>query len=134
MAENKTKPTEVPVERFLEQVTPDVRREDGRVLCALMQRISGEPPRMWGPTIVGFGTHHYRYESGREGEICRMGFSPRGGALTLYLPGFDGRDELLSRMGKHKTGKACLYVNKLADVDMAVLEELIARSRAAAPA
>jgi hypothetical protein len=132
--QNKTVATAASVDDFIAAVANETRRKDAKVVLALMQKISGEKPKMWGPTIVGFGTKHYKYESGREGDICLIGFSPRGGSLVLYLDkDFDGADDLVARLGKVKTSMACLYINKLADVDMAVLEELIARSWAHAP-
>lgn len=126
MAEAKTKATGVDVDTFLDAVDPPQRRDDGRVLRALMERVSGQPAAMWGPSIVGFGLYRYRYDSGRTGEMCRIGFSPRKAQLVLYLAGLVGRDDLLARLGKHTTGKGCLYVRKLADVDMAVLEAIVA--------
>ena len=129
MAEIKTRPTEVSVDSFIEAVDNPTRREDARTVCAMMERITGEAPRMWGPSIVGFGSYHYKYDSGHEGTACRLGFSPRKGQLVLYvLTGGEGEAELLSRLGKHKTGKSCLYINKLADVDAGVLEALAARA------
>ena len=97
----------------------------------MMERITGQPAVMWGPTIVGFGTYHYRYDSGHEGDMCRIGFSPRSANLVLYTGGFPEYAALLERLGKHKLSKACLYLNKLADVDLAVLEEIVAKSYAA---
>ena len=129
MAENKTRATDASVDAFLAAVEPEQRRADGRILLDMMTRITGEPPALWGPSIIGFGSEHYRYESGREGDMPRIGFSPRKAQLVLYLAtSLPERDALLARLGKHSTGKSCLYVTKLADVDMAVLEELIARS------
>jgi hypothetical protein len=122
---NKTKVTAQPVSAFLAAVEPAQRREDAQVLCALMQRLSGEPPRMWGPTIVGFGLHRYRYASGREGETLEIGFSPRKPALVLYLHGATRREELLARFGKYSQGKGCIYLKRLSDIDMAVLEDLV---------
>ena len=125
MAETKTKPTEVSVDAFIEAVADPVRREDAKRVCAMMERVTGEPPRMWGPSIIGFGSYHYKYDSGHEGTACRLGFSPRKAEQVLYvLTGEPEQQEQLSRLGKHKTGKSCLYVKKLADVDMAVLEEI----------
>jgi hypothetical protein len=125
MAEIKTKPTQVTPASFLDSVENPARREDGKVVCALLQTITGEEPRMWGPSIIGFGSYHYKYDSGHEGTMCRLGFSPRKAQLVLYvLTGADGEAERLARLGKHKIGKSCLYINKLADVDMAVLEEI----------
>ena len=133
MAETKTRPTAVSVVSFIDSLDPPGRREDARALCAMLERVTGERPQMWGPSIVGFGSYHYKYDSGHEGTACRVGFSPRKGQLVLYvLTGYmeeDGREaELLARLGRHKTGKSCLYINKLADVDMDVLEALVARS------
>lgn len=117
------------VEDFLTAVEPAQRQADARAICELMGRITGRPPVMWGPSIVGFGKYRYRYESGREGEACLTGFSPRKAALVLYLmSGFSGEAGLMARLGKHTTGKSCLYVKKLADIDLAVLEELVAGS------
>ena len=135
MAENKTKATDVSVEAFLAKVEPEQRREDGRLVAGMMARITGEPATMWGPSIIGFGTHHYRYESGREGDICRIGFSPRKAQLVFYVGAGSGRlDPLLAKLGKQSTGKGCLYIRKLADVDQAVLEALIAKAWADEPA
>ena len=128
MSDLKTKPTEVSVEEFLATV-PEERQEDCATLLALLRRVTGEEPRMWGPSMVGFGSYHYRYESGREGDWFVAGFSPRKKELTVYvMAGFDGFEELLGRLGRHKVGKSCLYLRSLADVDLAVLEELTRRS------
>lgn len=127
--EPKTKPTDVSVDEFLAAVPKDVRRADGLRLREIMEEISGEPAVMWGPSIVGFGQYHYRYETGHEGDAPRIGFSPRSATLVLYILGdFDGQDDLLSRLGKHKAGKACLYINRLSDIDESVLREMIERS------
>ena len=131
MAELKTKPTEVSVDEFLNGVEHPVRRADGKVLREMMERVTGERPTMWGPTIVGFGAYHYRYASGHEGDMCRVGYSPRSANLVLYVGGFADYEALLAKLGKHKRSKACLYVNKLADVDLAVVEEIVKRSYAA---
>lgn len=129
MAENKTQPTEASVEDFLDAVEPEPRRDDAKAVCTMMERLSGHPPKLWGPSIVGFGSYHYKYASGREGDFLLTGFSPRKSALTLYImDGYQDRSEILSRLGKHKTGKSCLYVNRLADIDLQVLEELIVDS------
>ena len=129
--ELKTKAREGGVDAFLAGVEHPVRRADAEALRAMMERATGEPARMWGPSIVGFGSYHYRYESGHEGDMCRVGFSPRSAHLVLYVGGFEGFDELLGRLGKHKRSKACLYVNKLADVDPEVLESIIGGTYAA---
>ncbi|OFI36540.1 hypothetical protein BIU82_13685 [Arthrobacter sp. SW1] len=126
MAENKTQPTAVPVEEFLSAVENPVRRADGFALLELMRKVTGQEPVMWGPSIVGFGQYHYRYESGREGDSAAVGFSPRKANLALYVLGYGAQTgELLARLGKHKTGVSCLYINKLADVDLGVLKELV---------
>ena len=131
MAEIKTRPSEVSVDAFLDGVEHPVRRADGKAVRAMMERVTGQPAVMWGPSIVGFGSYHYRYASGHEGDMCRVGFSPRASNLALYVGGFLEYEELLEKLGKHKRAKACLYINKLADVDLAVLEEITARSFAA---
>src|SRR3954447_6966158 len=123
MAENKTRATAASVDDFLDRIEDPQRRDDARKLRALMERVSGEPAAMWGPSIVGFGAYHYKYESGREGDMCRIGFSPRAGEFALY-GGFLRSPDLLARLGRHKTGKGCLYLKRLADVDEAVLEEM----------
>jgi hypothetical protein len=127
-AEPKTKPTAVSVGDFIDAVGNETRRSDAKTLLAMMKKATGEKPVMWGPSIVGFGKRRYKYESGREGEVPIAGFSPRKANLVLYLAHCPERDALLRRLGKHKTGVGCLYVNKLADVDMAALEELVAKS------
>ncbi|MCY3969328.1 MAG: DUF1801 domain-containing protein [Acidobacteria bacterium] len=129
MSALKTQLNDANVEEFLAAVKNDRRREDSFIVLELMKRVTGEKPRMWGTSIVGFGSYHYRYASGREGDWPRIGFSPRKQSLTIYvMPGFSNYDDLLSRLGKHRTGKSCLYVNKLADVDMDVLEQLMRSS------
>ncbi|MEZ4425455.1 MAG: DUF1801 domain-containing protein [Gemmatimonadota bacterium] len=129
MAENKTVETDASVDAFLDSVPHEGRREDARALRALMERVTGAPARMWGPSIVGFGKYHYRYESGREGEMLRVGFSPRSSNLALYLTSKDEDSaRIVARLGKHKAGASCLYVNRLADVDSDALEALIAHS------
>jgi hypothetical protein len=128
MSENKTKPTDQDVIDFLNDVEHKTRRQDGFTLLEMMQQITGEEAVMWG-SIIGFGSYHYKYESGREGDMPLIGFSPRKQSMTLYImPGFDDYEDLLGKLGKHKIGKACLYVNKLADVDADVLRKLIKRS------
>ena len=131
MAEIKTGPTQVSVDAFLDAVEHPVRRADGKTVRAMMERVTGEPAVMWGPSIVGFGRYHYRYASGHEGDMCRIGFSPRAANLVLYLDGLPEYEALLAKLGKHKRSKACLYLNKLADVDLAVLEEIVERTYAA---
>jgi hypothetical protein len=125
----KTRPTGANVDAFLDAVEPARRREDGRALAALIGRITGAAPEMWGPTIVGYGLRAVTYADGSVKDWLRLGFSPRKASLVLYLmDGATRRPDLLARLGKHKTGAACLYVNKLADVDEAVLAELIRAS------
>ena len=132
MAENKTRPTEVSVTAFIDAITDPTRRADARALVKLMQRAAGEKPKMWGQSIIGFGSYHYRYESGREGDMPLVGFSPRKTATVLYnLIGSSDSKALLPKLGKHTTGKGCLYIKKLADVDERVLEALIVKSLAA---
>lgn len=129
MSDTKTFASDVDVDAFLAKVEPQAKRDDALTIAAMMERIAGVGPRMWGPSMVGYGSYHYKYESGREGDAFRLGFSPRKDALTLYVLGCDGgsgpQQALLDRLGKHKTGKACLYIKKLADVDVRVLEELV---------
>ena len=124
--ELKTKQTEVGVDDFIDAVPDPGRREDAKKLRAMMERISGYPAQMWGPNIVGFGRYQYRYDSGHSGEMARIGFSPRARELVLYLiGGFPRHQALMDRLGKYKTGKSCLYVKRLSDVNEDVLEELI---------
>ena len=129
MAELKTRPSGASVEAFLQGVGDEARREDCRALLALMRRVTGAEPEMWGTSIVGFGSYHYAYASGREGDWFVTGFSPRKRDLALYImAGFTEYDALLARLGPHQTGKSCLYVKRLADLDLEVLEALVAAS------
>jgi hypothetical protein len=129
MAELKTKVNEASVNKFLNSVADKQKREDSFVILELMKKITKYEPKMWGSSIVGFGAYHYKYESGREGDICLIGFSPRKQNLTLYImSGFSKYADLMKKLGKYKTGKACLYINKLDDIDMKVLKELINES------
>jgi len=129
MAENKTKATDASVESYLSAIEDETRRKDCEALAKLMAKATKEPPKMWGTSIVGFGSYHYKYESGHEGDSCLVGFSSRKGDISVYLlAGFPGRDELLARLGRHKMGKACLYVRRLSDVDPKVLEQLVVGS------
>ena len=126
MAEIKTKQTEVSVDDFLDAVPNPERRADGKTLREMFERITGEPAKMWGPSIIGFGSYRYQYESGHGGEMCRLGFSPRAKELVLYIgASAPGGAHLLADLGKHKTSKACLYVKRLSDIDMDVLERMI---------
>jgi len=132
MAENKTKPTEVSVATFIDALTDPAKRADAKALVKLMQSASGEKPKMWGPSIIGFGSIHYTYDSGHEGDMPMIAFSPRKAANVLYsMSGFAGAEALLAKLGKHTTGKGCLYIKKLADVDQKVLEALVVKSVAA---
>ena len=132
MADNKTKPTNLSVAAFIDGLADQTRRADAKALAQLMQSATGEKPKMWGPSIIGFGSHHYQYESGREGEMPLAGFSPRKAATVLYIATrFSGAEELLAQLGKHTTGKGCLYIKKLADVDQKVLQTLVGKSVAA---
>lgn len=129
MAENKTQPTDADVDEFIASVEHPTRRSDAETLLAMMRDVTGEEPVMWGPSIVGFGEYHYAYESGREGDWFLAGFSPRKSNLVVYImSGFPRHAELMAQLGKHRTGSSCLYINKLADVDLDVLRELVRRS------
>ncbi len=129
MAENKTKKTAVDPEAFLDTVEDERKRDDTRRVMQMMSEVTGEPPAMWGPTMIGFGNYHYVYESGREGDWFLTGLSPRSNALTLYImPGFEQYEELMGRLGTYKTGKSCLYIKRLDDVDFDVLRELVEQS------
>jgi hypothetical protein len=129
MAELKTQKNAANIEDFLNSVEHNIRREDGLAILELMREVTGEEGSMWGPSIVGFGDYSYTNTTQKEHKWFKTGFSPRKQNLTLYImDGFDSYDEILSRLGKHKTGKSCLYINKLADVDLDVLRELIKAS------
>ena len=126
MTENKTQPTAVDVSDFIAAVDNPTRRADAETLDAMFRRVTGWQPRMWGPSLIGYGQYHYTYESGRTGDFLATGFSPRKGNLVLYImPGYADMGDMLDRLGKHKLGKSCLYINKLADVDMDVVEEIV---------
>jgi hypothetical protein len=131
MAENKTKPTDASVEAYLASRANEEQRADCHALMSMLARITGQAPKMWGPTIVGYGSYRYTYESGRTGEACRVGFAIRGRELVVYLIA-DGKEQtaLLSKLGPHKMGKSCLYFKRLADLDTSVLERLIVGSLA----
>jgi len=129
MAETKTRPTAQSVSAFIASIDDDQRRKDARTLLALMKKVTKKPAKMWGPSIIGFGSYHYVYDSGHEGDACVTGFSPRKSALTIYvMPGFTEYGPLLKKLGKVKTGKSCLYIKKLDDIDMPTLETLVSRS------
>ena len=126
MTVNKTQPTSVAVADFIASVGHPTRRADAETLDKIFQDITGWAPRMWGPTIIGYGTYHYIYDSGREGDAPATGFSPRKANLSVYImPGYADYGTILERLGKYKIGKSCLYINKLADIDLDVLRELI---------
>lgn len=126
MGTTMTVKTEVEVADFIAAVEHKTRHADAVTLDALFRKITGWRPRMWGPTIIGYGEYHYVYDTGHEGDCLATGFSPRKANLVLYImPGYQNYGEMLDRLGKHKLGKACLYINKLADIDIAVLEEII---------
>jgi hypothetical protein len=122
MAEQKTKPTKVSVESFIDKIDSETIRDDCRTLIRMMQKLTGSPPVMWGPSIIGFGKYHYKYASGHEGEMCIAGFSPRKPNLTIYAY---AKEPLMKKLGKYKSSKACIYVKQLADIDLGVLEQLI---------
>jgi hypothetical protein len=132
MAENKTQPTDAPVEAYLAAIADDTRRHDCEALVRMMSRVTGQPPVMWGDSIVGFDRYHYRYDSGREGDAAQVGFSSRKTDISVYLcPGAPGQDALLARLGRHKMGVSCLSLRRLDDVDREVLEQLVVDSVAA---
>lgn len=127
--ENKTKPTPADVDEFLENVSDERKQADALRLREMMEEISGEPAVMWGPSIVGFDSYHYRYESGHEGDAPAIAFSPRKANLTIYVTGgFEGHEDTLERLGKHTLGKGCLYIKRLSDVDDIALRELVQTS------
>ena len=132
MADNKTKPTTISVAAFIDAIADPTRRADAKALVKVMQSAAKEKPRMWGPSIIGFGSYHYKYESGREGDMPLIGFSPRKAATVLYnVTASDDSETLLARLGKHTSGKGCLYIKKLADVYPQVLQTMIVKSVAA---
>ena len=129
MAELKTKVNNASVEKFLNAVKDEQKRWDSFKILDMMKKITKEEPKLWGPSIVGFGKYHYKYASGHEGDMCMAGFSPRKEALTIYiLPGFEKNKSLMKKLGKYKTGKSCLYIKKLDDVDLNILEKIISGS------
>ena len=129
MAELKTKPNDQSVRAFLDAIPDERKRADAETVLKLMKQITKKQPKMWGPSIVGFGTYHYKYDSGREGDMFRTGFSPRKQSLTIYImTGFPRHDSLMRKLGKYKTGKSCLYIKTLADIDLPTLKELISES------
>ena len=129
MYEPKTRPTKVIAESHIAAIAKEEQRNDARTLLALMRKVTKQEPRMWGPSIVGFGSYHYRYASGHEGDSALTGFAVRGNELVVYIAEeFEGRDALLAKLGAHRTGKVCVYIRRLANVDRKVLETLVARS------
>ncbi len=129
MAELKTKPTDASVEDFIDSVESEVKRDDSRTLLSLIGKVTGEKPVMWGNSIVGFGSYHYKHKTGTEGDWFLSGFSPRKQSMTIYMMGgFSGMDDLLAKLGKHKKSVGCLYIKKLVDVDIKTLEKLIVKS------
>lgn len=129
MAENKTKQTSASVDKFISSIKEKTTREDCYKTIELMKTVTKEEPKMWGSSIIGFGTYHYKYASGREGDMCLTGFSPRKQNLTIYLMGgFEKQKAQLEKLGKHKTSKACLYIKSLNDIDVKVLKEMIVNS------
>jgi hypothetical protein len=131
MAENKNQQNDSSIAAFLDHVVDERKKQDSYIILKLMEELSGQPPKMWGESIIGFGTYHYKYESGREGDFLRIGFAPRKQNIALYLIAGANRDtDLLQKLGKYKTGVSCLYINKLADVNLDVLRTLITNSLA----
>lgn len=125
----KTLPNRESVTAFINSVDNETRRKDAKALLAMMKKVTGDKPVMWGPSIVGFGEYHYKYDSGREGDMCLVGFSPRKSNMSIYVMGALGAGEpLLQKLGKHKTGAGCLYINKLDDVDLDVLAKIVEKS------
>lgn len=125
---NKTIENDASVDDYLNAINPESKQADTRLICEMMEKHSGHKPRMWGPSIIGFGSYHYKYESGREGDMCRIGLSARAQYLSVYLmPGYDDFEDELSRLGKHKKGKSCLNIKRLSDIDINVLEEMIVK-------
>ncbi len=128
--ENKTQATAADVAAFIDAVPDPRRREEAQTIDAMLRRVTGMDPKMWGPSIIGYGRYHYKYDSGREGDMCRAGFSPRKAAMTLYLIGHyvehqAEADRLFAALGKHTTGKSCLYIKRLSDIDLDILEQLL---------
>lgn len=129
MADNKTQPTDASIEDYLAAIEDPKRRQDCATLVSIMSEITGEPPVLWGTSIVGFGSYHYRYDSGREGDFMVTGFASRARDISIYLmASTDDQPTLLTQLGKHKMGRACLYIKRLSDIDLAVLRELITQS------
>lgn len=129
MAGQKTKPTKVSAASYIAALANEEQRNDARTLVALMRRVTRQEPRMWGPSIIGFGSYHYKYASGHEGDSALAAFAARGRELVVYTAAdFEGRDDLLARLGEHRLGKVCVYIRRLANIDLKVLANLVARS------
>lgn len=129
MAETKTKPTKVSVTAYINAIEDPERRKDCKTLVTMMTKVTTAKPKMWGPSIIGFGSYHYKYESGHEGDSCILGFASRKGDISIYIvASFPGSDALFAKLGKHKRGKACTYVKRLSDIDPEVLERILAGS------
>jgi hypothetical protein len=128
MSVPKTKPTEVSAESHIAAIANEEQRNDAQRLVVLMRKVTKQEPRMWGPSIVGFGSYHYKYASGHEGDSALAGFAARGRELVVYIADFDGRDVLLAKLGEHRTGHVCVYIRRLANVDLKILKKLVARS------
>jgi hypothetical protein len=129
MAENKTKQTKASVDKFIDAIKDESIQSDCYKIIKIMKSVTKEEPKMWGPSIIGFGSYHYKYASGREGDMCIAGFSPRKQNLTIYLmPGFGTQQDHLKKLGKYKTSKVCLYIKSLNDIDVKVLKEMISHS------
>jgi len=125
----RTRPTEVSAESYIAAIANEEQRSDAQRLVALMRKVTRQEPKMWGPSIVGFGSYHYKYATGHEGDSALAAFASRGRELVVYIEAeFEGRDVLLARLGEHRTGKVCVYIRRLADVDLKILEKLVARS------
>jgi len=131
MAELKTRESDASVQAYLDAIDDEGRRQDCTELVEIMRRVTGQEPRMWGTSIVGFGSYHYKYESGHEGDACLVGFASRAGDISLYISSaFDSRESLLAELGKHKTGKACVYIKRLSDIKVPILEKLVSETAA----
>jgi hypothetical protein len=129
MAENKTEATDASVDAYMAAIADPGRRSDCEALAKLMAKVAGQPPTLWGTSIVGFGSYHYKYASGREEDSCLLGFASRKGDISIYgLGTLMGRQELLTKLGKHKVGKGCLYISKMTDIDVKVLEQLLKKA------
>jgi hypothetical protein len=125
MAKTKTTVTANSVDNFISKVEDETKRDDSYELIKIFKSVTGEEAKMWGPSIIGFGSYHYKYESGHEGDMCLTGFSPRKSAIVLYVLNFDGKEKLLEKLGKHKPSKGCVYIKRLSDINTSVLKKMI---------